>query len=206
MSPTPIPGAGGPCARPVSTAPAAGPRPGPRVAQEGGAKGRGGHWRGNLVQGHPLPEPRPHPCVPGPARPCLRQLSQFTHVLAKKTTPNSKQTSRPPGGPRATWARDVHGSGPPGTPERGSTRWAVPSPLYRRRPAAPGRPAKLGKRAFVWRPRQTGRPRGLPGHQSPGFTRGRGAGDPRGWEPPVKRPATRTTPPDRGYTSPKPIW
>ena len=129
MSPTPIPGAGGPCARPVSTAPAAGPRPGPRVAQEGGAKGRGGHWRGNLVQGHPLPEPRPHPCVPGPARPCLRQLSQFTHVLAKKTTPNSKQTSRPPGGPRATWARDVHGSGPPGSSERGRTRWAAPPSL-----------------------------------------------------------------------------
>ena len=48
--------------------------------------------------------------------------------------PGSRAAKRPrergaPGGPRATWARDVHGSGPPGSSERGRTRWAAPPSL-----------------------------------------------------------------------------
>ena len=133
--------------------------------------------------------------------------------------PSKPPPSQPgPGTVRRRRGRAPRG-GPPGHLGPGSTRERAtgvlregedpvgrPRPLYRRRPAAPGWPAEVFQKTFVWQPDRPGALRGLPGHQSPGWRRGRGSGDLRGWGPPVNRPAPRPTPPDRGYSSPKPIW
>ena len=95
----------------------------PRLERPGGGPGArgasgwggGGRWWYHQTPRHP---PR---AARGPRK-------------APPGQPGSRAAKRPrergaPGGPRATWAGDVHGSGPPGSPEKGRTRWAAPPSL-----------------------------------------------------------------------------